>query len=119
MKSASAVDVLSALAHEGRIGVFRMLVKAGPDGMPAGEIARKLRVPPNSLSANLNILSNVGLVESLRQGRSIIYTASYKRMVELLGYLMEDCCNGEPEICAPIFEIITRGDCCAPRSARA
>jgi len=116
MKSKIAIDALSALAHEGRLNAFRMLVKAGPDGMPAGDIARKLDVPPNSLSANLTILSHAGLVESRRDGRSIIYSASYERMTQLLGYLMEDCCNGAPEICAPLAEIVA---CCTPKAARA
>ncbi len=98
MKANTAIDALYALAHEGRLSAFRMLVKAGPDGLAAGEIARRLDVPPNSLSANLNILSNAGLVQSRRDGRSIIYTACYDRMIQLLGYLLEDCCNGAPEI---------------------
>lgn len=116
MKSKAAIEALSALAHEGRLGVFRMLVKAGPGGMPAGEIARRLDVPPNSLSANLNVLSHAGLVESRREGRSIIYSACYERMTQLLGYLMEDCCNGAPEICAPLVEVLT---CCTPKAVRA
>ena len=115
MKSKTAIDALSALAHEGRLNAFRMLVKAGPDGMPAGDIARKLDVPPNSLSANLNILSHAGLVESRRDGRSIIYSANYERMTQLLSYLMEDCCNGAPEICAPLAEVLA---CCTPKVAR-
>src|ERR1700678_2696083 len=101
MKSKTAIDALSALAHEGRLNAFRMLVKAGPDGIAAGQIARKLDVPPNSLSANLNILSHAGLVESRREGRSIIYTARYDHMTKLLSYLLEDCCSGSPDICAP------------------
>lgn len=116
MKSKAAIDALSALAHEGRLSAFRLLVKAGPDGMAAGDIARKLDTPPNSLSANLNILSHAGLVESHRNGRSIIYSACYEQMTNLLSYLMEDCCNGAPEICAPLAEIVA---CCAPKAARA
>ncbi len=112
MKSETAVSSLSALAHEGRLGVFKMLVKAGPEGIAAGEIARKLDVPPNSLSANLNILSHAGLVESRREGRSIIYSARYDQMSKLLGYLLDDCCNGAPEICAPVMKIINRAACC-------
>lgn len=114
MKIKIAVEALSALAHEGRLKTFRMLVKAGPDGMAAGEIARKLDVPPNSLSANLNILSRSKLVESRREGRSIIYTAHYGQMSQLLGYLLEDCCNGTPEICAPVTAVLSRTSCCAP-----
>jgi ArsR family transcriptional regulator len=111
MKSTDAVDSLSALAHEGRLAVFKMLVKAGPDGIAAGDIARKLDVPPNSLSANLNILSHAGLVASRREGRSIIYSARYEHMSKLLSYLMEDCCNGAPEICAPLTKVINRACC--------
>lgn len=112
MKSEIAVNSLSALAHEGRLAVFKMLVKAGPEGIAAGEIARKLDVPPNSLSANLNILSHAGLVESRREGRFIIYSARYDQMSKLLGYLLDDCCNGAPEICAPVMKIINRAACC-------
>jgi ArsR family transcriptional regulator len=111
MKSRNAIESLSALAHEGRLAVFKMLVKAGPDGIAAGEIARRLDVPPNSLSANLNILSQAGLVHSVRDGRSIIYSAQYDHMTKLLGYLMEDCCNGSPEICAPLVKITQRACC--------
>ncbi len=112
MKSEAAVSSLFALAHEGRLAVFKMLVKAGPDGIAAGDIARKLDVPPNSLSANLNILSHAGLVASRRDGRSIIYSARYDQMSKLLGYLLEDCCNGAPEICAPVMKVISRAACC-------
>jgi ArsR family transcriptional regulator, arsenate/arsenite/antimonite-responsive transcriptional repressor len=119
MKSKIAIDALSALAHERRLNAFRMLVKAGPDGMPAGDIARKLDVPPNSLSASLNILSHAGLVESRRDGRSIIYTACYEKMAQLLGYLLENCCSGTPEICTPLAEVLARVACCTPKAARA
>jgi ArsR family transcriptional regulator len=119
MKIKNAVDALSALAHEGRLNIFRMLIKAGPEGIAAGEIARRLNVPPNSLSANLTILSHAGLVESRRDGRFIIYNARYNQMSQLLGYLMEDCCNGAPEICAPITDVLARTACCAPKVSRA
>lgn len=109
-----AIAALSALAHDGRLAIFRMLVQAGSSGVPAGEIARRLGVPPNTLSANLNVLSNAGLIDSRREGRSIIYTASYDRMTELLGFLMEDCCQGASEICAPLAEVVNRAACCAP-----
>lgn len=105
MESEAAVACLAALAHPGRLEVFRMLVQAGVMGLPAGEIARRQGVPPNSLSANLNVLSRAGLARARRQGRSIIYTAEYDRMRALLGYLMQDCCAGSPEICWPLAEI--------------
>lgn len=105
---------LSALAHEGRLGIFRMLVQAGSVGVAAGEIARRLGIPANSLSANLNVLSHAGLVHSRREGRSIIYTADYARMGALLGFLMEDCCQGSAAICAPLADIVNRAASCAP-----
>lgn len=112
MEGKLAVAALSALAHEGRLSVFRMLVQAGESGVPAGEIARRLGVPANTLSANLNVLSHAGLIESRREGRSIIYTAAYERMAALLGFLMEDCCQGSAAICAPLAEIVNRAACC-------
>ncbi|OHB29789.1 MAG: transcriptional regulator [Phenylobacterium sp. RIFCSPHIGHO2_01_FULL_69_31] len=105
MEVKSAVPRLSALAHDGRLAVFRLLVQRGPEGLAAGEIARALGSPPSSLSANLNILSHAGLIASRRDGRSIIYTANYDAMRELLAFLMEDCCGGAPEICAPLASI--------------
>jgi len=111
LESLSAVGALSALAHPGRLEVFRLLVQAGPEGLAAGEIAKATGSLPNTLSANLNILAGAGLVSSRRDGRSIIYAAGYERMQQLLAFLVEDCCGGKPEICAPLVEIASR--CCA------
>jgi DNA-binding transcriptional ArsR family regulator len=111
METKSAVANLAALAHEGRLSAFRLLVQAGAGGLAAGEIARRLEVLPNTLSASLNILSHAGLIASRREGRSIIYTANYDAMRELLAFLMEDCCAGTPEICAPLAAIASQ--CCA------
>jgi DNA-binding transcriptional ArsR family regulator len=108
MESTSAVTALSALAHEGRLAIFRMLVRAGAEGMAAGEIARATGVLPNTLSSNLNILSVAGLATSRRDGRSIIYAAAYPRMRELLAFLVEDCCAGKPEICAPLETVASQ-----------
>lgn len=102
MEKDEAIRALGALAHAGRLDVFRLLVQAGPDGMAAGEIARATGSPLSSLSANLTILSNAGLIASRRDGRSIIYRAAYEQMTGLLAFLMEDCCAGKPEICAPL-----------------
>lgn len=112
MEADTAIRRLAALAQDSRLAVFRLLVRAGADGMAAGEIARSLGVTPNTLSAQLNVLSNAGLVSSRRAGRSIIYAADYDRMSELLVYLMEDCCQGRPEVCAPMAEAAARGACC-------
>lgn len=108
METKFAVASLSAIAHEARLSVFRMLVQAGPEGLPAGEIARRLGVPPSTLSASLNVLSHADLIASRRVGRSIIYTAHYDAMRQLLAFLMEDCCNGSPEICAPLAAIASQ-----------
>ena len=78
-----------------------------------------LGVPPNTLSANLNVLSHAELIGSRREGRSIIYTASYDRMAGLLGFLMEDCCQGASEICAPLAEVVNRAACCAAENETA
>jgi len=110
-KLVKAVEALSALAHEGRLSIFRLLVRAGRGGLAAGEISRKLDVLPNTLSANLTVLANAGLVSSRRDGRSVIYSADYERMTGLLSFLMEDCCNGDAAICAPLAEVASRACC--------
>jgi len=112
LRLSGSVEALSALAHEGRLSIFRLLVRAGAKGMAAGDIAMKLRVLPNTLSANLTVLANAGLIQSRREGRSIIYTADYERMSKLLGFLMEDCCNGDAAICEPLVAITKRTSCC-------
>ncbi|HXS07736.1 MAG TPA: metalloregulator ArsR/SmtB family transcription factor [Rhizomicrobium sp.] len=111
-KLVKAVEALSALAHEGRLSIFRLLVRAGRGGLAAGEVSRKLDVLPNTLSANLTVLANAGLVSSRRDGRSVIYSADYERMTGLLSFLMEDCCNGDAAICAPLAEVASRAACC-------
>lgn len=116
METTSAVTALSALAHEGRLEVFRLLVKAGDPGLPAGEIARATGTRPNTLSSNLNILAGAGLVSSHREGRSIIYRAAYDRMRDLLAFLMEDCCAGNATICAPLAAIASAA--CAVEGSR-
>lgn len=102
MESDPAIEALSALAHPGRLAVFRLLVQAGADGVSAGEVARALDTPANTMSTQLAILNRAGLIRSRRESRSIIYTADYSQITALLSFLMEDCCQGRPEICAPI-----------------
>lgn len=98
-----AVDRLSALAHPARLAAFRLLVKAGPDGLSAGEIARQTDVPPSTLSSQLAILERAGLTRSRRDGRSILHAADYSAMGALVTWLAEDCCAGAPEACLPAF----------------
>lgn len=114
MESTSAVKRLAALAQDNRLAVFRLLVRAGRDGVAAGDIARALDISPNTLSAQLTVLANAGLVTSRRDGRSIIYAARYEGMSELLAYLMEDCCQNRPEVCAPLAGIASRVACSTP-----
>lgn len=113
METDSALRALSALAQEGRLAAFRLLMKAGPDGMAAGDIARKLDTAANTMSAQLLVLSNAGLIHARRDGRSIIYAVDFDRMSALLVFLTRDCCGGRPEVCAPLAETVNA--CCTPR----
>ncbi len=115
METTDAVKRLSALAQDARLEVFRLLVKAGPDGLPAGEIARALKTAANTASAQLLILSNAGLIRARRDGRSIIYSVDFAAMSDLLIFLTEDCCGGHAEICAPLAAVAT--SCCTPSKA--
>jgi ArsR family transcriptional regulator len=117
MKTVEAVKSLSALAQESRLGVFRLLVKAGPAGLAAGDIARKLKTPANTMSAQLLLLSNAGLVQARREGRSIIYAADFDAMSRLLLFITEDCCGGNAAICAPLAAMAQ--DCCPPAKRNA
>jgi DNA-binding transcriptional ArsR family regulator len=101
MESKSAVRALAALAQDTRLALFRLLVQAGPKGLPAGEIAERLEVPAPTLSFHLSQLSNAGLVAPLRQGRSIVYSADFEAMQALVDFMTESCCGGRPELCAP------------------
>jgi ArsR family transcriptional regulator, arsenate/arsenite/antimonite-responsive transcriptional repressor len=112
MESSDAARSLSALAQESRLEVFRLLVKVGPDGLAAGEIARSLDIAANTMSAQLLVLSNAGLIQSRRDGRSIIYSVDFPAMSELLVFLTQDCCGGRSEICAPLVAAANR--CCKP-----
>jgi ArsR family transcriptional regulator len=106
-----AVKRLSALAQESRLEVFRLLIKAGPKGIAAGDVARKLDVPANTMSAQLLVLSNAGMIRARREGRSIIYAINFDAMRDLLAFLMEDCCGGRAEVCAPLVSIAQRACC--------
>lgn len=112
MESTIAIRRLSALAQDARLSVFRLLVKAGQEGMAAGDIAKALDVPANTLSAQLNILSIAELISSRRDGRSIIYSAAFENMAELMVYLVEDCCQGHEDVCQPLTDATARIACC-------
>jgi ArsR family transcriptional regulator, arsenate/arsenite/antimonite-responsive transcriptional repressor len=99
INAAQVIEALGALAHEHRLALFRLLVQAGAEGMPAGAIAEALALPNSSLSFHLAHLTRSGLIRKTRQSRSLIYTADYAAMNGLVGYLMENCCGGAA--CAP------------------
>jgi DNA-binding transcriptional ArsR family regulator len=101
MKKQAAIQALGALAQETRIDIFRILVQAGPAGLAAGAVGERLGLPSPTLSFHLNQLRFAGLVASRRESRSIIYSANFKTMNQLLAYLTENCCGGRPELCAP------------------
>lgn len=110
MEQESAILALAALAQPTRLETFRLLVKREPDGLPAGDIARALVVPQNTMSAHLNILSRAGLVSSRRQSRIIMYRAEMEKLRELTLFLLKDCCGGNAELCAPLIAELT--PCC-------
>lgn len=101
MEKTDAVTALAALAQDNRLDVFRLLVEAGPDGMPAGDVAKALDLAPNTLTFHFDRLRVAGLVTVRREGRSMIYAARFDVMNGLLGYLTDQCCGGKPDKCAP------------------
>jgi ArsR family transcriptional regulator, arsenate/arsenite/antimonite-responsive transcriptional repressor len=101
MEKQIALAALAALAQDNRLDVFRLLVQAGPDGMPAGRVAEELGLAPNTLTFHFDRLRDAGLVTVRREGRSMIYTARFETMNGLLAYLTENCCQGAAEACAP------------------
>ena len=113
METELAILALAALAQSTRLDVFRLLVKQEPDGLAAGEIAKALAVPQNTMSAHLSVLSRARLVTARRNSRSIVYRADLNRFQGVMTFLVNDCCDGRPEICTPLIESIT--PCCPPK----
>lgn len=112
METQAAIEALAALAQLTRLEVFRLLVRHEPAGLAAGDIARTLDVPHNTLSAHLNILARAHLVLSTRRSRSIIYRADIPSLRDLVLFLVKDCCNGNPELCGPLVADLI--PCCPP-----
>jgi ArsR family transcriptional regulator, arsenate/arsenite/antimonite-responsive transcriptional repressor len=102
MEIEQVILALAALAQSTRLGVFRLLVKHEPDGLAAGDIARAFAVPQNTMSAHLAILARAGLVMSERKSRSIVYRADLQAFQDLTSFMVEDCCGGRAELCAPV-----------------
>src|ERR1700751_5890085 len=101
MKKPDALAALAGLAQDNRLDIFRLLVEAGRDGMPAGAVAEALKLAPNTLTFHFDRLRDAGLVTVRREGRSMIYAARYEAMNALIAYLTENCCGGHPEVCLP------------------
>ena len=102
MDSFQALDAFSALAHETRLTVFRLLIKEGEQGLSAGIIAQRLKVQPSTLTAHLHILRRAGLIQSNRQKQKILYSANIQGTRELIRFLTQECCEGRPELCAEL-----------------
>lgn len=117
METNHAIEALSALAQTTRLETFRILVRHEPEGLPAGELARLLGVPQNTMSAHLAILARASLVEGERHSRSIVYRAKLDSLRDLTLYLVRDCCGGSPEMCAPLISALTPG-CTSPPAGR-
>lgn len=115
MEEDRALLAFAALSQETRLRILRMLVVAAPDGMPAGAIAGKAGVSPSNVSFHLKELERAGLTRSRRDARSIIHAVELDALSGLIRFLMDDCCAGHPEICAPVIE--TAACCPAPRRA--
>lgn len=115
MESTDAIDVLVALGQPTRLEAFRLILRHEPDGLPAGEIARRLEVPQNTMSTHLGVLTRAGLISSERHSRSIVYRAELERVREIASFLVSDCCGGRPELCAPLIAEFT--PCCTPEEA--
>jgi DNA-binding transcriptional ArsR family regulator len=117
MDNPAAILGLAALAQDTRLEAFRLIVGQEPHGIAAGEIARRLAVPHNTMSAHLAVLARAGLIQAERHSRSIIYRAELDQLRELVTYLLQDCCGGRPELCAPLVEALT--PCCSTECANA
>jgi len=102
METGEAVVALEALAQESRLGIFRLLVEAGPEGLPAGGIAARMKLPGPTLSFHLAQLKHAGLVSCRREGTSLIYSAEFEAMNGLVGFMTENCCGGDASQCAPV-----------------
>jgi ArsR family transcriptional regulator, arsenate/arsenite/antimonite-responsive transcriptional repressor len=117
METKEAVKALAALAQETRLSIFRLLVQAGPEGVPAGTIGETLEVPPATLSFHLKELSHASLVTSRQEGRFIYYSTDYVQMAALVTFLTQNCCQGMPQECLSVMETAL-GGCCGPQPKR-
>ena len=117
METKTAVMALAALAQETRLAVFRLLIEAGLEGVPAGAVAEAVQVPAATLSFHLKELSHAGLVSARQEGRFIFYAANFEHMAALMSYLTQNCCKGMPDECLSVVETAL-GRCCAPSQTK-
>jgi ArsR family transcriptional regulator len=115
MESIHALEVFAALSQSTRLDTFRLLMEHEPEGLAAGEIARRLEVPQNTMSSHLGILTRAGLIEPERHSRSIVYRAVVERVREIASFLVQDCCGGRPELCEPLVAEFT--PCCSAKES--
>ena len=101
-----AIEAFAALAHTSRMSIFRLLVRAGPDGLQVGEISRRLSIVPSTLSGHLSVLKRTGLLSATRKQREIIYAANLGAVNDLIGFLLSDCCDGRVENCSEILTLL-------------
>lgn len=118
MESNAAIEAFGALAQSTRMEVFRRLVRAGPEGLPAGGVAKALEVPANTMSTHLAILERAGLVTSRRDGRLVYYAAAFDRVRDLVGFLLEDCCAGNADMCGEVEAIAKKAACCVAEKSK-
>lgn len=117
MEDEEALAAFSALAQPTRLAILKLLVRSGGAGVPAGEIAHAVEAPASTISTHLAILERAGLIASRRESRSIIYSSNMDTISDVLAYLIDDCCNGRPEICAPLTAVVNRATACCPKPA--
>jgi DNA-binding transcriptional ArsR family regulator len=106
-----AIESLSALANETRLAAFRLLLREAPDELAAGDIASRLGIVQNTMSSHLAVLARTGLISARKDGRNMLYRAEPAAMRALLAWLMEDCCQGDSEICAPLLDLVSCKSC--------
>jgi DNA-binding transcriptional ArsR family regulator len=113
MDKEQTILALAALAQSTRLDAFRLIIEHEPDGLPAGEVARRLAVPHNTMSTHLAVLSRAGLIGAERRGQSIIYRAELDRFRAVASFLLKDCCGGHPEVCGPLVTELS--PCCGSK----
>lgn len=118
MEKSNAIEALTALAQEARLDVYRLLVRQGPRGMAAGSVAAELDIPAATLSFHLTTLRHAGLVEKRREGRQVFYSARFETISDLMGFLMENCCQDNPRACAFLDELRLETFCAPKRPSQ-